>query len=83
MNKNVNLDDISEQVLKIIKSFDLTPVSFGVVITLKSDEFVRLALNYPDAVQAGLLLKTVSGSDGIQWFVQILQQHHLEINSGE
>jgi len=81
MNKNINLDEISEQVLKIIKSFDLTPVSFGVVIALKGDDFERLSLNHPDAVQPGLILKTVSGNDGIQWFVQILQE--LEINSDE
>jgi hypothetical protein len=79
----LNLDDVSERVLNIIKGFNLSPVAFGVVITLKKDEFEQLAENHPNHLHPGIILKTESKSDGTQWYVQILQEMVSEDNSNE
>jgi hypothetical protein len=73
-NEHLDLDKVSEQVLSILKELGLSPIAFGLDIKLEKNEFERLADQHPYLVQPGIVLKTDTKSDGVQWYVQILKE---------
>lgn len=78
MKKDIDLTEISNQVLEVLKRFDLKPYSFGLSIALEKDDFEYLAEKHPDHILPNIILKTKSESDGIQWSVQILGKMTLQ-----
>jgi hypothetical protein len=74
VKNHIDLVEVSNKVLDILKEFGLNPAAFGVSIVLEKDEFERLAENHPDHREPRMIIKTNTESNGLQWAVQILQR---------
>jgi hypothetical protein len=78
VKNNIDLAEVSSKVLNVLKELGLNPVVFGVTIVLEQGEFARLAENHPDHITPGMILKTNTEKNELQWSVQILQRMVLE-----
>lgn len=88
MDEELNLNDFAEKVLHLIKGMKLNPTVFGVAMTLRKDEFDRLAkeclakYHFPQN-KPELITETKAEVDGTQWYIQIGKEFTPESTHNE
>jgi hypothetical protein len=77
MGSRLDLNQLSEDILVILREYGLAPDGFVVSITVPSKDFDAIAAGHSDHIHPEMIRKT-GESNKTQWSVQILRRRALE-----
>jgi hypothetical protein len=75
MVSKVDFDTLANEIVTILHDYGLRPNSFGLSFTLSSEDFDKIAADYPGHHPEMIL---ISKGDDIQWYVQITRGRAFE-----
>lgn len=77
MTNKIDIESISKDVWLVLQKHGLAPDAYGLVLTLPDKDFDVLVADHPDRTHPEMVMKTVTESNGLQWFVQIMRRRSL------
>ena len=83
MDKSLNLEEISNDVLVALRKHGMNLNRYGVVLQLEQNDFDMIASAFPNRNHEELILETVTENDGRQWFVQIMRSRSFMDNTSD
>ncbi|WP_152541197.1 hypothetical protein [Kallotenue papyrolyticum] len=76
MSNELDYEGLSKDVFSLLRKHGLSPVAYGIVLTLSPQEFDHLVESNPRMTHEGVIL-TKAGIGDAQWFIQVVRQHEV------